>query len=101
MRVRCVSPHGGGHYGIDDEGRALPEGYQGPRIMAFPPSELGYVENAAVAPHPIAVGSVVDAPDGYEPDGYHFTAEETRGGTESAPDPAVTTLASLLQKDDS
>ena len=100
MRVRCVSPHGGGHHGLDGEGRPLPAGYEGPRV-AFPPSERGYVECAAVAPHPVAVGSVVDAPDGYEPDGYHFVPAD--GGPPPLPAPAAATLsglAGLLRKGD-
>lgn len=103
MRVRCVSPHGGGHHGLDHDGRPLPAGYEGPR-MAWPPNEGGYVENAAVAPHPVAVGSELDAPDGYEPDGYHFVPadEPAAAGTvsQAAPSPA-SSLAGLLKKGDS
>lgn len=106
MRVRCVSPHGGGHHGLDGDGRPLPAGYDGPR-MAFPPSELGYVENAAVAPHPVAVGSVIDAPDGYVPDGYHFVPADdlpAGGGQDAGAGPPLaapaspTSLADLLKK---
>ena len=106
MRVRCVSPHGGGHHGLDADGRPVPEGYDGPRL-AWPPNEGGYVENAAVAPHPIAVGSVIDAPDGYEPDGYHFLpADDLPAGggqgagavSQAAPSPAAASpLADLLK----
>lgn len=101
MRVRCVSPHGGGHHGLDGDGRPLPAGYEGPR-MAFPPNDLGYVENAAVAPHPVAVGSVVDAPDDYVPDGYHFVPADEPASSEvakeeAAPSAAAPSLADLLK----
>lgn len=105
MRVRCVSPHGGGHHGLDADGRPVPEGYDGPRL-AWPPVEGGYVENAALAPHPIAVGSVLDAPDGFVPDGYHFVpADDLPAGagegagtvSQAAPAPAPSSLSDLLK----
>ena len=67
-RVRCVSPHGGGHDGILHSGEWAPPGWAGP--LAHPPNPGGYIDNAVLGR--VAVGAEVDAPDDFNPDGFHF-----------------------------
>lgn len=72
MKVRCISPHGGAHYGTNGQGDPVGENYDGPRQL--PPNPGGYVSCPDLSPAPVAVGSVIDAPDGFVPDGYNFEA---------------------------
>jgi hypothetical protein len=82
-KVRCISPHGGAHHGIRaDNNLPAPPGYKGRLVLE--PHEGGYVDNAALSAAPIPVGSVLDAPDDFEPDGFHFELV-----TESPPKTAV------------
>ena len=87
-RVRCVSPHGGGHDGILHSGDPAPPGWTGP--LAYPPNPGGYIDNVILGR--VAVGAEADAPDDYVPDGYHFTAADGA----PPPGPAASPLASLL-----
>ena len=68
MKVRCISPHGGARHGTDGRGEPVAEGYEGPRQL--PPNEGGYVDHGVLGR--VAVGSVVDAPDDFIADGFHF-----------------------------
>jgi hypothetical protein len=79
-KVRCVSPHGGCHDGVRaDNGMPARPGYKG--ALSYPPNPRtgtgltpgeggGYVDNAILGR--VAVGSEVDAPDDFEPGGFHF-----------------------------
>lgn len=67
-KVRCISPHGGAHHGTDGHGQPVGPDYSGPR--RDPPNPGGYIDNGVLGR--VAVGSVVDAPDDFEPDGFHF-----------------------------
>ena len=100
MRVRCISPHGGGHHGIraDNEEWAA-EGYEGPLLV--PPNEGGYVSCPALSYQPVAVGSELDAPEDFVPDGYHFEAVTGSGDPPPPPpDPGLGGVAELLGKGD-
>jgi hypothetical protein len=70
-KVRCVSPHGGAHHGIDGKGRPAVPGYRGP--LQLPPADGGYVENDVLGR--VMVGAEVDAPEppAFIADGFHFT----------------------------
>jgi hypothetical protein len=76
--VRCVSPHGGAHHGLDHDDRAVPPGYSGP--LKLEPNEGGWVDNAYLGY--VAVGAEVDAPEAPEfiADGFHFVAAATGQG---------------------
>ena len=80
MKVRCISPHGGLHGGDKAHG--------------IPPAERGYIDNATLGR--VAVGAVVDAPDGFVPDGFHFEAADP-----PPPETPAAGLADLLKKGDS
>lgn len=83
MKVRCISPHGGMHGG--DERRGLP------------PAERGYVDNGVLGR--VAVGDVVDAPDGFICDGFHFESVADLPPPPPLPAPASAgSLADLLGK---
>jgi hypothetical protein len=92
-RVRCVSPHGGGHHGLDQDGRSVREGYDGP--LAYPPNDGGYVSNGVLGT--VAVGSEVDAPDDFTCDGFHFVDVAT--GAADPPAAPAPSLADLLKGD--
>jgi hypothetical protein len=76
--VRCVSPHGGAHHGLDHDDHAVPEGYSGP--LKLPPNEGGWVDNAHLGY--VRVGDVADAPEAPEfiADGFHFVDAATGEG---------------------
>ena len=95
--VRCVSPHGGAHNGLMQNGDPAPPGFTG--SLKLEPNEGGWVYNATLG-H-VAVGSEVDAPDDFTCDGFHFTDVTT--GPDAAPTPPSTAnpLADLLSKGDS
>jgi hypothetical protein len=92
-QVRCVSPHGGAHNGLMHNGDPAPPGFAGP--LQLEPNEGGYVVNGVLGT--VAVGSVVDAPDDFTCDGFHFVDVD-------APPPPVTPagnpLSDLLKKGD-
>jgi hypothetical protein len=77
-RVRCVSPHGGGHYGLDRNDQAAGPGYGGP--LKLPPNEGGYVVSPVLGT--VAVGGELDAPDPpfFIADGFHFVDAATGAG---------------------
>jgi hypothetical protein len=84
VKVKCVSPHGGGHHGFLRNDMPAVEGDKRP--LKLPPNEGGYVDCPVLSAGPIAVGSVLDAPDDFVPDGFHFEAVEPPA--EAAPPPA-------------
>ena len=114
--VRCVSPHGGAHHGLDHDDRPVPPGYSGP--LKLQPHEAGWVDNATLGY--VAVGEEREAPDAPEfiADGFHFIDVATGTGDvcsatgdgcwcgqhrqaaepapAPAPAPAVTDLSTLL-----
>lgn len=77
-RVRCISPHGGGHHGLFRDGRAAGPGYEGP--LEHPPNPGGYVVSAVLGT--VAVGAELDAPDApfFIADGFHFADAATGAG---------------------
>ena len=92
-RVRCVSPHGGARHGLRaDNGDPAPEGYAG--ALQLGPNPGGWVYNTVLG-H-VAVGSVVDAPDDFTCDGFHFEDDITTPPPPPSP-AAVSALADLLK----
>ena len=88
-KVRCISPHGGAHHGFNGHGEPAAPGWTGPRQL--PPNPGGYIDNGVLGR--VAVGAVVDAPDDFEPDGYHFELAD-----EPPPPARGGGLADLLSK---
>jgi hypothetical protein len=109
VKVKCVSPHGGGHHGILRNDMPAVEGDRRP--LKLPPNEGGYVDCPSLSAAPIPVGSVIDAPDTvrvpvaawvdeegrfreefeerpFVPDGFHFEAVEPPAAP-AAPKPAI------------
>jgi hypothetical protein len=97
VKVKCVSPHGGGRHGFLRNDMPAVEGDRRP--LKLPPNPGGYVDCPALSASPIPVGSVIDAPDTvrvpvaawvdeegrfreeteerpFVPDGFHFEAVE-------------------------
>ena len=72
IKVRCISPHGGLREGDPRHG--------------LPPSERGYVDNKILGR--VEVGTVVDAPDDFIIDGFHFEAAESPAAPPGIPSPA-------------
>lgn len=72
MQVRCISPHGGARHGTDGRGNPVGPDYNGPRQLQ--PHPDGYVVNTVLGV--VAVGDVVEAPDSFTIDGFHFEAAE-------------------------
>jgi hypothetical protein len=106
VKVKCVSPHGGGHHGILRSGQPAVENDKRP--LKHPPNPGGYVDCPSLSADPIPVGSVLDAPDTirvpvsawvgdtgqieeqleerpFVPDGFHFVRVD-----EAPPKPATT-----------
>lgn len=77
MKVRCISPHGGMHGGDPRKG--------------VPPADRGYIVNGVLGR--VAVGDTVDAPDDFQPDGFHFEAVPD----DPTPPPTGGGLAELLK----
>ena len=77
-KVKCVSPHGGAHYGTNGRGDPVGPLYSGPRQLE--PNEGGYIDNTVLGRVP--VGAEVDAPEAPEfiADGFHFVDSETGAG---------------------
>jgi hypothetical protein len=76
-QVKCISPHGGCHNGMYDDGRpvfAFPDGtipVVPPEKLRLPPNPGGYITNARI-PGYAAVGQVYDVADDFQADGFHF-----------------------------
>jgi hypothetical protein len=77
MKIRCISPHGGCRDGMLHNGdpvTRLPDGSL-PDIpdekLRLPANPGGYVYVPNLGRH-VAAGEVVDVPDGYEPNLFHF-----------------------------
>lgn len=93
-KVRCVSPHGGCHNGMDSRGNpvhALPDGtIPEPDGMLLPPNPGGYIGDARILGRHAAVGQVYDVPDDFAADGFHWVEDETGKATEPPkPPPAA------------
>ena len=92
-RVRCISPHGGCHNGMRHDGNpvfALPDGSVpevAPEKLRLPPNPGGWINNVDLGY--CAVGQEYDAPDDFEPDGFHFED----AGPPPPPPPAPTSTA--------
>lgn len=77
-KVKCISPHGGGHNGVRDNGtpvHLLPDGSLPevpPERLRLPPNPGGYIDCPSLGRGPIAVGSVIDVPDDWEINLAHF-----------------------------
>ena len=75
-KVKCISPHGGSHYGMRHDGtpvHALPDGTVpavDPEKLRLQPHEGGWIHNAQLGY--CAAGEVYDAPDDFAADGFHF-----------------------------
>jgi hypothetical protein len=92
-KVRCISPHGGCHNGMLNNGErspvfALPDGTVpevDPKRLHLPPNPGGYVDDGRIPGRYAAVGQVYDVDDEFYADGFHW--EEI---TPPPPPPAVT-----------
>lgn len=93
MKLRCISPHGGGRNGLDRNGNAVGPGYSGP--LEHPPNPGGYVITPGLGT--VAVGDVVDAPDDFNFSPFHFE----RADPPPAPPASAGSLSDLLSKGDS
>lgn len=91
-KVRCVSPHGGAHNGMDHNGNPVPFGVSpDPEKLRLPPNPGGYIDVPSLgAGRFVPVGAVIEVPDDFtgDADGFHFEPV-TEPGDAPVPDAAA------------
>lgn len=103
-QVRCISPHGGCHNGMKDDGNPVFPVWDAdkgehvvPEIPAdrllLPPNPGGYVRDVRIAGGHAAVGQTYDVPDTFYADGFHWEDVEApppvKPDTPQTPPPAT------------